>query len=161
MAVNSRTKGANFERKIAQDMREIYDPPKLLKLMKVSTPKKRSQLLKSSAVRRGRQTEGAVESDLVVKGCPCWLELQDASKGKFSPLNKLRQAERDVNATKVALYPVAICHLKGSRNIATMMRLSTLVDLVGGESQWGFREDFPVLINYDDFRDILKWRGKA
>lgn len=121
----SRTKGASFERQIAQDMRAIYDPPELTaRLAQLSAAKQQDQhreVLKQSRVRRSDQGKGALEPDLVIEGCPFWLELQHAAGSNFNPRKKWDQACLNVSQVKSPLIPVAICHQTGRRSTAVLV----------------------------------------
>jgi hypothetical protein len=131
-------------------MREIYDPPSLVQSLKESQGKDHSRLLKASKVRRSEQAKGAREPDLVVEGCPFWLELQDARAEAFSPLKKLEQAERDVIDTDSELWPASICHQTGSHEIQVCVRLGTLFAMAADALM------IPCVINYEDFKGILR-----
>ena len=131
-------------------MREIYDPPELVKSMTESKGNDHSRLLKESKVRRSEQAKGAREPDIVIEGCPCWLELQDARGPKFAPLKKLEQAERDVIETESELWPASICHQTGSHDIQVCVRLGTLLALAADSLM------IPCVIDYEDFKGILR-----
>jgi hypothetical protein len=169
-------KGKQFERRIAQLMRTIYDPPELVaelgRLAAEKQRKERSALIKSSAVRRSDQGKGAVEPDVVVAGCPCWIECQDAGTTKYRPLWKYEQACRDVEQTDSVghLWPVAICHLTGSPYTGVWIAFHHLVLLsniqpikgIDGEPgplnlhSKGFDMDKPVQIDLEDFLRLLR-----
>jgi len=158
----ARTKGPAFERQIATDMRAIYDPPKLTAELAALKGDKSKQseyrtLQKSSRVRRSDQGRGAKEADLVIKGCPCWLELQDATGHSYSPLTKLLQAERDVVEADSDLWPVSVCHQSGRRSIEVCMRLGTLMTLSGVPLEALSLEAvlIPAVIDYEHFKGML------
>lgn len=186
MGAKSGPKGSAFERKIAILMREIYDPPELTAELadlqklasKAAKGKKgpllaaRRELQKSSAVRRSDQGKGAVEPDVVIRDglCPCWLECQDAKGDKHRPLEKYRQAVRDVAETGSPLWPVAIGHKTGDVKIGVWIGLHHLVLLadmqpgVGRDSRpgplnrWskGFELAQPVRLDLQDFLMLLR-----
>jgi hypothetical protein len=169
-------KGDAFERRIAQKLREVYDPPELLaeiaKATKEKRVKDRTVLLKRSRVRRSEQSKGAREPDVVVKGCPCWIECQDAATNHFTPLEKYAQAERDVDETDqwASLWPVAVCHKTGEHKIGVWIAFHHLVLLaniqpllnVDGEPgplnlfSKGFELEQPVRIDIEDFLTLLR-----
>lgn len=157
----ARTKGPAFERQIATDMRTIYDPPTLTQqleaLRKAKKPAEYRTLQKSSRVRRSDQGRGAKEADLVIKGCPCWLELQDATGHSYNPLTKLVQAERDVVEADSDLWPVSVCHQSGRRSIEVCMRLGTLMVLSGAPLEAISLESalIPAVIDYEHFKGML------
>ena len=171
---NSRSKGVAFETSIAQDMRRIYDPPELLEKLEVAARVKgkgsvsaHRELLKESAVRRSDQGKGALEPDVVIQGCPLWLELQDARKP--TPLEKLAQAERDVAQTGSRLRPVAVIHRTAARSIQAWMRCETLLylcgfdDLTDSEGRVIPLSEAPgaavvCMIDYEDLKEKLLFR---
>ena len=125
------------------------------------------ELLKESKVRRSDQGRGAVEPDVVIRGCPLWLELQDARQP--APLAKLAQAERDVRQTSSPLRPVAVVHKLASPQIQAWMRVETLLYLCGFDdltnSEGGAipLADAPgatvaVMIDYDELLERLRFR---
>jgi hypothetical protein len=116
-------------------------------------------LLKGSKVRRSDQGKGAVEPDLVIEGCPVWMELQDAAGSDYHPLVKLEQAERDVFQTESDLWPVSICHQTGKHTIEVCTRLRTLLllgdfDLPGETSCW--YANIPVILDFEKFKELLR-----
>jgi hypothetical protein len=158
----SREKGAEFERAIAQRMREIYDPPWMVRKLKILAAARQrgahAELLKQSVVSRGEQSRGAKHPDLLIADCPCWLELQNAGAG-HDPVGKLRQAERDVAQAKSQLWPVAVCHKARSPNTRVYMRYRTLRLLEAGDGRLPLPPemiDMIVLIDFEDFVAILK-----
>lgn len=174
MGKKSKKKGKSFEQRVAQMLREIYDPPELLAEIEKATKEKRvkdrSVLLKRSAVRRSDQGKGAKEPDVVVQGCPCWIECEDAVDSR--PLEKYEQAERDVeqSGNSLSLWPVAICHKTGEHKTGVWMAFHHLVLLaniqpllnVDGEPgplnlhSKGFEMEQPVRIDLEDFLMLLR-----
>lgn len=124
----SAAKGPSFERLIASKLREVYDPPRLVEECQVAAKARQTAVLrelhKRSRVRRSDQGRGAQEPDLVVIGCPCWLELNHANDPR--PLAKLAQAERDTIATESPLWPVVVWQKTRSKTINVTMRTWTL-----------------------------------
>ena len=170
-------KGKSFEQRIAQRLREVYDPPELLAQIEKATQEKRIKdrtvLLKRSAVRRSDQGRGAKEPDVVVtERCPCWFECQDADAAHHAPLAKFAQAERDLEETQMAgvLWPVAICHKTGGQKIGVWMSFHHLVLLaniqpikgIEGEPgplnlySKGFELEQPVRLDLEDFLMLLR-----
>lgn len=154
----SRDRGTSYEKKLANLMREIYDPPSLLRAMdEAIQAKDRSlhrQLQKTSAVRRSDQGKGAIEPDLVIEGCPAWHELH---RGGSTPMSKLRQAERDVIESSSELWPVAITSAQGSTKSVVTMRARTFLllqdfDYPEGEGFPGI----PIQIELDEYLDLLR-----
>ncbi len=145
-----------FEELIARDLREVYDNPALLRRMEFCLSKKdkggHRALLKTSRVRRTRQADGAVQSDLNVVDCEWWFEL---STGKnVNPLNKLKQAEGDVIAVQSDRIPIVITREKGANSILATMRFNTLHRLISPNY-------YPILILSTivvqiDYKDLLK-----
>jgi len=186
MGAKSGPKGKTFERKVAQLMREIYDPPELLaeladlsKLAARAAKGKKGPLLqthrelqKSSAVRRSDQGKGAIEPDVVIREglCPCWLECQDAAGINYRPKAKYTQACRDVVESRSPLWPVAICHKTGDQKIGVWIGLPHLVLLAnmqpgvgrtceaGPLNRWsqGFELRQPVRLDLEDFLLLLR-----
>lgn len=169
-------KGKSFEQRIAVRMREVYDSPDLLAKIEKATKERRNKdrtvLLKRSLVRRSEQAKGAKEPDIVVKGCPCWIECQDAGADHFRPLEKYEQAERDVEETQqtLKLWPAAICHKTGEHKIGVWIAFHHLVLLaniqpllnVDGEPgplnlhSKGFDMEQPVRVDLEDFLMLLR-----
>jgi hypothetical protein len=148
-------------------MRTIYDPPELTQqLAELHSQRKMKgkqaeyrTLQKSSKVRRSDQGRGAKEPDLVIKDCPCWLELQDATGHSYSPLGKLNQAEQDVAEADSDLWPASVCHQSGRTSIEVCMRLGTMVALTGvAELNMMAAESMmiPVIIDYESFKGMLE-----
>lgn len=158
--VNSRRKGRRFEEQIAQELRQIYDSSPLIQEMAEAAKKKDNrrhrELLKKSLVRRSDQGRGANEPDLVIEGCPCWLELQDARAP--TPLKKLEQAEGDTAKIDSRLRPVAITHKIGSQSIQVMMRYHDLTMITHGSliNLVDIAREMPVTIDFEHFKAILK-----
>ena len=138
-------------------MREIYDPPKLRRdLQKARKERDQAlarQLLKKSNVRRSDQTRGALEPDLVIEGCPCWLELQHATVSR--PLDKLAQAERDVEESNSDLWPVAVCKTTNSQSVSVWLRGWTLLALCGYAAS-GLIQQMVCRISFEDFMEVLR-----
>lgn len=159
----SKAKGSAFERKIATALRRIYDPKELSQqlgfLQRNRKFKEHRALLKQSAVRRSDQGKGAVEPDVVVRGCPCWIECEDAWDSR--PLTKYRQALRDVTETRSPLWPTAICHRSGERDTTVLMSLVHLAKLADLTSKRINRESkafdlaFPVRLEFGDWLALL------
>jgi hypothetical protein len=170
----SRPKGNAFERRIAQDMRQIYDSSELLEKLAAAAKLKgkgatsaHRTLLKESRVRRSDQGRGALEPDLVIQGCPLWLELRDGRE----PMHyaKLAQAERDVEQTGSSLRPVAVVHRTGAKDIQAWMRAETLLYLLGFDDLTDSAgcviplSDAPgasviVMIDYEELLERLRFR---
>jgi len=172
----SKLKGATFERRIAQDMRRIYDPPEYVTRLEAMPTKGEGAisalqtLLKESRVRRSDQGRGAQEPDLVIRGCPLWLELQDARE--TTPMEKLEQAERDVRQVSSGLLPTAVIHRTGEQRIRAWMRFSTLLYLCGfddlTDSAGGAIPltaspggNLVVMIDYEDLLERLRFREEV
>jgi hypothetical protein len=161
MGALSRNKGAAFERQIAADMRLIYDPKSLLdeveEAKRLKDRKAQRRLLKQSNVRRSEQTKGAREPDLVIRGCPCWQELQCANRANFDPVAKFKQAERDISESNSSLWPVAICKMTGSHSIIVRTPIWVVLALEG----WLFPDEevlfsLIVTIAYPDYLALLR-----
>lgn len=107
MSAYSRTKGHNFERRIAAQLRAV---------------------LPKATIRRSSQADAAYEPDVVIEGdAPelakrLWLECQHSANP--DPAAKLAQAERDAPAGRL---PIAVTHRTGARRdpIVATMRLTT------------------------------------
>jgi hypothetical protein len=121
-----------------------------------------SRLLKSSQVRRSEQGKGAQEPDLVVEGCPCWIECQDARASE--PLEKYAQAVRDIKDTGSALLAAAVCHKTHEKKIGVWMSLADVITLGGG---CGLLEPFqrmvqPVRMDLGDWLWLLRcWKERV
>lgn len=122
--------GKPFEQRVARLMREIYDPPELVAAIGLAKGKDHANLLKKSSVRRGDQGRGAMEPDIVTPS-NWWFELQWAGRDHYRPMEKLKQAIRDVDDTNGQWFrPVAVCQLKGSPTITAYMRMREFFDLL-------------------------------
>jgi hypothetical protein len=111
--------------------------------------------MKASRVRRSDQGKGALEPDLVIAGCPFWLELQDAGPGAYSPARKLAQAVANVGQVRSPLMPVAICHLRGSRSIEVAIRIQDLWAWRDGAPPIEQEPNFMVTFDYAVFLELL------
>lgn len=147
----SRKKGTLFEQLVARDLRRIFDPPELFAEMEKARPKDRAILIKQSRVHRGRQGEGAAESDVHVAGCPWWFELQHADR--IDPKGKLLQSEWD--AAGKDFFCVSICRQTCSQSITATMRLRSLGELTGLAVPDSL---LVVSIDYNDFLCHLRIR---
>jgi hypothetical protein len=140
-------------------MRAIYDLSELLTrlemLAKTKQQEAHREALKLSRVRRSDQGKGALEPDLVVDGCPFWMELQDAAKG-YSPKKKLAQAIANVAQVRSHLMPLAICHQTGSPDTEVAMRFRDLAAWWTGLTPEIGDPDFMVIIDYEAFKELLK-----
>jgi len=175
--VNSRRKGVSFEEKIAREFRQIYDPPELLASLAEAAKAKGAgsvaayrAILKTSRVRRSDQGRGAMEPDLVIQGCPLWLELQHARA--VTPRGKLEQAERDAATAESSLRPVAVIHETGRWLTQAWMRFSTLLylagfdDLTDSEGEAIPLTEAPgaalaVMLDYEDLLARLRFREEV
>jgi hypothetical protein len=158
----SRSKGSAFERKIATELRSIYDPPELIEqlaaALKAKDQVEHRRLLKASNVSRGEQTRGAKHADLLIEDCPFWLELQDANAAHYRPLDKLQQAERDVGDAVSDKWPVSVCHKIGGRSIQVCMRFGALAWLALGvdDVDDATLGEVPVTIDWEHFKYLLQ-----
>jgi len=158
----SRVKGGAFERKIAAELRVIYDPPELVAelvaALEAKDLKEYKRLLKASNVSRGEQTRGAKHADLLIDECPFWLELQDAGPQKYNPRSKLEQAERDVRESESDKWPAAVCHRLGRRSIQVCMRYDALAWIATGYcfADADAAENIVVMIDWEDFKGLLQ-----
>ncbi len=106
MGKAQRDKGARFERKVATALRGRYP---------------------HATVRRNRQSEGAMDSDVSIKGTNTWadwlwIECQDSKNP--SPTSKLKQALRDTEALhECQRFPVVVWHKTGQRKSWATFRL--------------------------------------
>lgn len=115
--------------------------------------------MKGSRVRRSDQARGAKEPDLVIEGCPCWLELQDASAAEYNPLRKLQQAETDVVESGSSLWPVSVCHQIKRQSIEACLRVKTFLalgDLELPDSMPGFYGQVPMIIDFERLKELLR-----
>lgn len=156
----SRLKGKTFEAEIARDLRDVFDPPGLVKKLVDASrfPKLHRELLKRSRVRRARQSEGAKHSDVVVEDCAWWFELS-TSKG-VSPTRKLAQAEKDIYDTGSDQLPIVITREKGRQSIQVTVRMGTLMalyELFTPAPLTQREKDVVVQIDYPDLIDRLRW----
>jgi hypothetical protein len=148
-------------------LREIFDPKSLLaELERAPTRKAHAELLKQSRVRRSDQGKGAMEPDLVIRGCPLWLELTHAAKP--DPMAKLEQAERDSQMARGQWFPVAIVKKTHGSFIQAWMRTATFLFLCGFDHLTDSagvdiplssapNGNMPVMISYADLMSRLKW----
>lgn len=160
----ARNKGREFEELIARDLRKVYDNPALLRRMEFCLSKKdragHRALLKTSRVRRTRQADGAVQSDLNVVDCEWWFELSTAKNVR--PVKKLKQAEDDVAMVESHRTPIVITREKGAKSIQATMRINTLNCLLIGTRDSGIpgydpmQSKLVVQIDYLDLLDELK-----
>ena len=158
--INSRAKGVAFEEKIARELRMVYDSLALTaRLAELPLGKERSTLIKTSRVRRSDQGKGAMEPDLVVRGCPFWFELQHSTAA--DPIAKLEQAERDCEQADSGLWPVSITHLTGRRKRAVVVAMrgctyQKIVEQLSGEALDGTLDDIVIEMDWEDMkRSIL------
>lgn len=140
MGKMQRQKGKVFERKIAARFRETWP---------------------DTIVRRASQAERAHNPDVFIENGPMllqslWLELQDARQP--TPLDKLEQAERDVDAKRDGRprAPVVIWHRLAERTIWVTLRASVLDALRG--NPWGDFDRTPLTLDLDDFIAMLQRR---
>jgi hypothetical protein len=140
-------------------MRRIFDPPELVQQLESTTAVKdradHKALLKESRVRRSDQGRGAMEPDLVIRDCSCWMELKDAKDPE--PQAKLLQAESDALEARQGQWPVAITHKIGRRSIQVTMRCYVFLEHV---AEWMSGLDV-ITIDYSDFLDVLSEKEKA
>lgn len=138
----SRTKGRAFEQKIARVFRAAWP---------------------DAVVRRSSQADRAYNPDVMIEHGPAmlqslWLELNDARNP--DPLAKLAQAERDVDAMRVAYgsrSPAVIWHRLASRSIHVTMRACVFDALRGIGPYAGEPLDrTPITMSLDDFIGVLK-----
>lgn len=154
--------GKPFERKIANDLRQIYDPINLCMQINEAKGKEYFRLLKQSSVRRGEQGRGAHEPD-VVTPTTWWLELQWASSASFDPMKKFNQALRDIkdhDGKKQWIRPVSICQRKHISKITVLLYLSDLITAVNDVSRETLIpskiKNTIINIKYEDFLEILR-----
>lgn len=117
------------------------------------------QLQMTSRVRRSDQGKGALEPDLVIRGCPVWHELQRGGPSYYDPLMKLKQAERDVLAAGSELMPVSVCARNGSSAISVCTRTRTLLrlqDLAYPDDSPAWYGDIPVTFSMDFYMGLLR-----
>lgn len=164
----SRQKGDKFERKIANELRQIYDPSDLLAKMEAARAakdvKELKRLQKASCISRGEQRRGAKHADILCEPCPCWIELQDAAAGNYRPHAKLQQAQRDVAEAGSDKLPVAVCHQTGRCSTEVAMTVRTLCELAGAWEpgtwvEWFHDprvEDQVVIMDWEAFKMMLE-----
>lgn len=140
-------------------MRRVFDHPDLVDELESTTGVKdraeHKALLKESRVRRSDQGRGAMEPDLVIQDCDCWMELQDAQQP--DPQAKLLQAESDALEARHGQWPVAVTHKIGRRSIQVTLRCAVFLEEV---AKWMSGMDV-ITIDYSDFLDALSERDKA
>lgn len=159
-----------FERKIARDLRKIYDPPELNEQIEKADNKIIKKILGKSCVRRGEQGKNAHEPDIVAP-CDWWLELEDG--GSKGPDNKLNQALRDLKEHSQSHISgrwrraVAICHAKGSTKTTATMTLEhfiesfSLISIIKPFDRFESIRRHRVTINYEAFLELLTIEKKA
>ena len=137
MTALSRTKGHDFERRIASQLRAAFP---------------------RATIRRSSQAHAAYEPDVVIEGdapplvLRLWLELETGRAPQ--PEGKLRQAERDVARRADGYLPVVVWHLHASRSVHATMRLAVLCILVGGVG--GEKAaDVVVTVDWDHLLDLI------
>jgi len=146
-----RRKGHDFERQVANDLREIYDPPELVAAIRAAKPAERPALLKRSLVRRGEQGHGALEPD-VVTPTTWWIECGNGAT--VDPLKKLLQAKQDAPRGRRA---VAVVHRKGARRCTATLSLGDLATAVSEASDAGLRAELlTCTIGYEDWLALLR-----
>jgi hypothetical protein len=131
----SRTKGANFERKIVRLLRERFPAYAL-------------------GIRRSQQGDGPRMSDVV--GVPgWWIECQCAAPGKYDPHKKLDQAERDAHPAIYGRYAVAITQRSGSSQIWATFSATV------GHIRMHDHGTVRVTITFDDWCRLVRlgWKG--
>ena len=134
----SRTKGHNFERRIASELRELWP---------------------GADVHRSSQADRARESDVVIDGAApeiaraLWLELQDARDP--NPNGKLAQAEFDIAKLaepRTERVPVVVWHRIQERRTQVSMRFAELVKIVDRAT---VVEDPTITLDWEAFKRIL------
>lgn len=145
----SRTKGREFEQRIARDLRTA---------------------LPGATVHRSSQADRAYESDVVVSegsalARSLWLECQDARHP--TPLDKLAQAERDLSRPQPYevfmrlrdRLPVVVWHKIATRDVFVTMRSATWLHLIGGYTSGGWRTTtagVPITLEWDQLLYVLQ-----
>lgn len=154
--MNSRRKGHDWERSVADDLRQVFDDPAVLAQIVACRrrPKALQFAMARSCVRRGRQSGGAVEPDVVVSGYDLWLELQCSARP--TPSKKLAQAIRDAGATGETWIVFAVIRDTARRESYVVTHTTDLCGLIG------YRHPPPmpaptieVRIGYRDWLDLL------
>jgi hypothetical protein len=167
----SRTKGKEFERWLARDLRELIGEPAVESAGDVRT----------SRVRRGEQGHGAVHPDVRVEGLPFWFECQHAARP--DPEAKLQQARADSAVSGEKWIPVAVVRRSGARGkhqVQVCMYLGdllevlrrwdqspTTVELSGGRSvavetsTTALLRQFPVTFDYALLMEVIGWAEKV
>ena len=134
----SRTRGVNFERKIAARLRKQWP---------------------NATVRRTLQAHRAYESDIVVEAGPecaagIWWELTDSASP--NPKTKYEQAMRDINATGSPKTPVVVWHKKGAQSIQATVPMRMLPSLVPFRGQCPHWESKTLItLDFEDFLDLI------
>lgn len=154
-----------FERQVATDLRKILDPPELTdRIQKAESPAERRAAMQRSCVRRGQQSAGAHEPDIVTP-TPFWIEV--TRQQGDAAVKKLSQAVGDLEAAHLAgkwdwRFPAAVCRKTGSPTINVCLRLGDLMEVVcatgAGEAHpvdQRFR-GLPVVISYHGFLELLE-----
>lgn len=160
---NNRTRGHNFERKLAQDLREIYDSEEFLSAYNGDCrgrPKGfKRKLVEKSVVQRGLQSRNAREPDLVTPS-DWWFEL---GNGSFTLQSKYNQAQRDLSAQikrgNTAFKKIAaIVKEKNKRKISVMLNARNFTEIVKYSDKLS---SVNVVLDYDDFVQLLKLEAQA
>lgn len=156
MSINSRTKGHTFERKVASELRSMFDGEKWVSAYSSAKKVDKVRLLKSSKVRRGEQSHGALEADVIVSGVPIWFELQHANN--ITPVKKLEQAERDIEhkGEEGSWIPVSICKETSSRSVQVTMRTWAFMRLMAMNAKDPATGNVPVKVDYKDFLRLIE-----
>jgi hypothetical protein len=154
-----RAKGHTFERRVARDLRAIYDGPDWCAHYDTLSKQEQSIALKTSRVRRGEQAHGALEADLVVAGVHWWFELQHANRAQ--PLKKLEQAERDIvqGGETAKWLAVSITLETGHREVKACMRARSFCYLMTGlpsSGVFGPVDSAPVVFPYSALLELLR-----
>jgi len=100
----SRAKGSAFEREIARRLRAVLDDPLVLAEIEAADSHTRAAAMALSCVRRGEQSRGEREPDIVTP-TRWWIELGTGST--IRPATKFVQA--DLASDDERPCPVAIC----------------------------------------------------
>lgn len=138
MGKKSRTKGRSFEQLVADAYRTQWP---------------------TAVVRRSLQAHRAFEPDVVVEdhrlGSQLWTECQHADAS--TPLQKLAQAERDLEKVNRKYLPIVVWRSTGSRVVNLTTRLWVLEEL-GGRPDLHMQE-WGQLVVTCDFHKWLKALG--
>lgn len=153
----SSMKGKSFERRIACDLREVFDGKAWVEHYDSLNQAEKSVMRKTSRVKRSNQSAGAHEPDVCVKGTWLWLELQHATGTR--PIAKLEQAERDIEqkGETGAWIPISITLETGARTIWACTRAKHLLRLcLSGPRPQTPVDDEPVYLPYRGLIELLK-----